>query len=124
MSVYVIWIDRHNAKLFEFSNEKMERKNLQARHQDHHTHRFDSMDVKRQELEFFGEVANEIRDPSRILILGPGMAKHHFRTYLVEHRPVLARTVMGCENVDHPTDAQIAALARSVFKISHAAASE
>ena len=117
MSIFVIWVDRENAKLFQFSNEKMERKNLTAHHTDHHTHQTTGLDHQNQEKAFFTQLATHLVDASRILILGPGVSKHHFQTYLMEHLPALSKKVVGCESVDHPTDAQIAALARKFFQL-------
>ena len=119
MSIFVIWVDRDHAKLFQFSNEKMERINLHASHQDHHTHRLDQIDQKQQDNSFFSEVAARLSEATRILILGPGVAKHHFQNYLTEHLPALAKKIAGCETVDHPTDSQIAALARKFFNMSN-----
>jgi len=122
MSVYAVWIDRSHAKLFEFSNEKMERRAIQGRHTDHHTHAQDSLDHKHQEWAFFKEVADQMSNADHVLVLGPGVAKHHFCNYLVEHVPALARKLVGCETVDHPTDNQIAALAKKFFKLGAAPA--
>jgi len=117
MSIFVIWIDREHAKLFQFSNDKMERKALHAKHPDHHTHVIGQLDLAQWEKTFFTEVANHLESSSQILILGPGIAKHHFQTYLMEHHPLLSKKVVGCEAVDHPTDGQIASLARRFFKL-------
>lgn len=108
MSVFVIWVDREHAKLFQFSGEKMERKLLQSSH---------------QERAFFSEAATHLKDASRVLILGPGVAKHHFQNYLLEHEPLLAKKVVGCETVDEPTDPQIAAFARKLFNMPAATSS-
>ena len=118
MSVFVVWIDREHARIFEISSEKMERKTIKAHHGDHHTHRLDSIDQKNQEWHFFQEVANFLGKADRLLILGPGVAKYHFRSYLGEHTPVLAKKLVGCETVDHPTDNQIAAYAKNFFDLS------
>ena len=115
MSIFVIWVDREHAKLFQFSQEKMERKNLQARHTDHHTHRQDSLDDKQHEHSFFSDLSSQISEAAKVLILGPGVAKHHFQNYLIEHQPGLAKKVVGCETVDHPTDPEIAAYAKRFF---------
>jgi stalled ribosome rescue protein Dom34 len=96
----------------------MERKTIQSRHTDHHTHQFDSIDHKNQEWHFFQEVATNLADADRLLILGPGVAKHHFRSYLVEHLPALAKKLVGCETVDHPTDNQIAAFAQKFLNMN------
>lgn len=115
MSIYVVWVDREHAKLFQFSQEKMERKSFQARHFDHHTHRLDGLDQRRQEAAFFSDVVSHLSEAAKLLILGPGVAKHHFQNYLGEHFPILAKKVVACETVDHPTDPQIAAIARKFF---------
>ncbi|MDR3608581.1 MAG: hypothetical protein P4M08_14555 [Oligoflexia bacterium] len=117
MSFTAIWIDRENAKLFHFSNSKMERVSLRSRHQDHHTHPFDQLDHQQQDRKFFAEIATHLADSTRVLILGPGVAKHHFQNYLVEQLPAVAKTIVGCETVDHPTGAQIAALAQKFFNL-------
>lgn len=118
MSIFVIWIDHEQAKLFHLSHEKMERSHLRSRHQDHHTHRMTALDQEQNEHPFFSEVVQHFNgDSSKILILGPGVAKHHFLNFLQEHHPGLARKVAGCETVDHPTDLQIAALARKFSKM-------
>ncbi len=116
MSMFVVWIDREHAKLLQFSQEKMERKNLQAHHQEHHTHALDALDLQRQEREFFARIGVELENAGKTLILGPGLAKHHFLNYLMENVPAVAKTVAGCETVDHPTDAQLAAYAMKFFK--------
>lgn len=118
--IFVVWIDREHAKLFQLSREKMERTSLKARHTEHHTHAGDHFDIQQRENRFYDEVADRLSQASQLLILGPGIAKHHFRTYLNEHRPSLGRSVVGCETVDHPSDGEIAALARRFFKMGEA----
>lgn len=122
MSVSVVWIDREHAKIFQISQEKMERKTIRSKHVEHHTHSIEDLDRMRFERVFFSDVAKSIEDASSILILGPGLAKHQFQTHLIEHHPLLAKRIAGCETVDHPTDAQIAAMAQSFFNLQSAAA--
>lgn len=120
-SVSVVWIDREQAKVFQISQEKMERKSIRAKHVEHHTHSIEEIDRARFARAFFTEVAKDLEGASSILILGPGLAKHQFQTHLVEHHPMLAKRIAGCETVDHPTDAQIAAMAQTFFKLQTAA---
>jgi stalled ribosome rescue protein Dom34 len=116
MKATVVWVDKEQAKLFHLTEEKMERESIRAPgHPNHHTHGKDQLKDSQQDRRLFSEVANKIKGSTSILILGPGVAKHHFRNYLAEHQPALSRKVVGCETVDHPTDAQIAALARKFF---------
>ncbi len=115
MSIYVVWVDREHAKLFQFSRDKMERKSFESKGIEHHTHAPDGIDQKTRERKFFGELISHFQEPSKLLILGPGVAKHHFQNYLTEHHPALAKIIAGCETVDHPTDGQIAASAKKFF---------
>lgn len=118
MSLFVIWLDGSHAKLFQFLGEKMELRTLHSHHSDHHAHSSDQMDKAQQERKFYNEIAHKLADASQILILGPGVAKNHFQTYINEHYPAFAKLVVGCETVDHPTDKQIISLAKSFFKIA------
>ena len=113
MSLYAIWIDRQEAKLFEFTREKMERSQIHARNPEHHGV---------NEHKFYAEVASHLAGADQILILGPGVAKHHFQNHLMEQIPLLAKKIVACETVDQPTDAQIGALARKFFRMGYSPA--
>jgi stalled ribosome rescue protein Dom34 len=116
MADVVIWIDRENAKIYDVSGKEREKINLHERHTDHHTHQFDQFDQVRIGKSFFAEVITHLTGSERLLILGPGVARHHFWNFLAEQRPMVAKKVVGCETVDHPTDKQIAALATKYFR--------
>ena len=116
MSCFIVWIDRAGAKVIQFSREKMERKTLKSHSHDHHTHELDSQDMERKEKKLFQEVVESLSPASQILILGPGVVKHHFQNFLNEHHPLLSKKVVGCETVDHPTDPQIAAQAMKYLR--------
>lgn len=115
MTAVVIWVDRQHAKLFLFSEVKMERQTVHADQPEHHTHSQDQLDAARKERKLFAAVVDRIQEARALLILGPGVAKHHFHNYLSEHVPALARKVIACETVDHSTDAQIADMAMKYF---------
>lgn len=116
MTVSVVWLDREHAKLFHFSEEKMERETCHASRHDHHTHKLDQNEY--EDVTLYDSVANKLQNAKRILILGPGTAKTHFLTRLKERYSSLAKRVVGCETTDHPTDGQIAAYAMKYFKKS------
>lgn len=117
MSIFVVWLDQEHARIFQFSNEKMERTQLRARHTDHHTHRPDSLDHQNHERAFFALLSTHLESAGQLLILGPGLAKNHFQKFLIENIPTLAKAVVGCEDSDHPSDGQIASLARKFFRL-------
>lgn len=95
----------------------MERKSVDAGHIEHHTHAPDALDLRGREKGYFTDITDQILGAARILLIGPGVTKHHFLTYLQEHFPGLAKRVLGCETVDHPSDVQIAAMARKAFRL-------
>lgn len=112
----VVWIDRDHAKIFEISDERMERIVLHARTPDHHTHRLDA--DEKESPKFYEEVSQRLGDATKVLILGPGIARKHFHTFLEERHPDIAKKVIGSETVDHPTDHQIAAFATRFFRLN------
>lgn len=116
-NVSVLWLDRQHAQLFNFGELGFqEARKFKAHHTEHHTHARDAFDTQREESAFFRDLAKALEGSDKVLILGPGMAKHHLRSYLMEQWPMVARRIDRVENSDHPTEAQIAALARSYFE--------
>jgi stalled ribosome rescue protein Dom34 len=65
----------------------------------------------------FQEVSQQISLAQQILILGPGVAKHHFQNFLNEHHPSLSKKIVACEAMDFPSDFEIADCATHFFKI-------
>jgi stalled ribosome rescue protein Dom34 len=112
MSNFVIWLDQAHTKIFEFSRERMERKNIYS---DLRL-KIDQIDLQRQERKYFSEIYNNISQASKLLLLGPGITKHHFQNYLQEQAPALSKKIIGIETTDHPTDAQIATFAGRFIK--------
>jgi stalled ribosome rescue protein Dom34 len=115
MSLLAVWVDREHAKIFRFSANGLTHTNYVSHEPRHHTHDLDQKDHFVFEKHFFKEFTHELLGAEQILILGPGVAKHHFRNYLIEHHPEFAKNIVGCETVDHPTDAQIISEARKYF---------
>src|SRR3989344_6662252 len=115
MKPTILWIDREHAKIFEFSEAGMEQKKLQAHRHDHHLHPRDNQRHQTEEVHFFPQIVEQIKDATDLVIVGPGVARYHFQTYLAEHSPSIARKILACESADHPTDKQMIALAKQFF---------
>jgi stalled ribosome rescue protein Dom34 len=119
---YAIWLDSMHAKLFPITNgEGHEHKTLKAHGADHHTHQSNHNDVEQKEKKLFLEVAAEISSASQIVLMGPGDAKIHFQTFLNGHNAGLAKKIIACETVDHPTDPQLVAQAMKLFTVESSA---
>lgn len=69
----------------------------------------------RSEHEFFGKVCDSLDGISRVLVTGSHTSIADFRHYVDKHRPQVSPRIAGYEVVDHPTDNQLVALARSYF---------
>lgn len=115
MSSYVVWLDTEHAHLHKFTVDGIDQKDFKRHSQSHHTHGHLD-DVKNSEA-FYHGLAEKLADADRILLIGPGLGKTHFKAHLDAHHHVkLASKVVGVETVDHPTDNQIDAFARKFFK--------
>lgn len=64
---------------------------------------------------FFDEIAESLSTTSEVLVVGPGNAKTAFATYVQARHPDLAKRIVGVETLDHPTDGQLLAHARTTF---------
>jgi hypothetical protein len=113
-----VWLDHHEAHFFRIESDASEASTLPASH--HHVRRHPDRnaahpdhpdDMKR----FFREVAAAVDSADEILVVGPSTAKLQFVRYVNAHAPKLEPRIVGVETVDHPTDAQFAALARRYF---------
>ncbi|HYX33400.1 MAG TPA: hypothetical protein VE954_09825 [Oligoflexus sp.] len=114
---YIVWLDSEKAQIFGLNTTGIEKSNVKKSGIDHHSH--DKKDhTNDSHLEhFYRDVATKINDAVQLLIMGPGVAKSHFKNYLESHHASgLSKKVIGIENSDHPTDNQILATARGFFK--------
>lgn len=110
----VVWLDREHAKVFDWINGVPELRKLDFSPKNHHTHRLQG--DEKESRKFYHEIAQALESADAILILGPGMAKYHFRNHLAEHHPMLLKKVVGCEASDHMTEHQIAAYGANFFE--------
>ena len=107
----VLWIDHQHAQLLQLQADVAQAQKFKA-HQ-HHTSQHNSQ--VRTEHEFFGTVCDALADIKEVLVTGSHQAQADFRHYVDKHRPHIAPRIAGWETVDHPTEGQLAALARKFF---------
>ena len=113
MPLTAIWIDQSHAKIFNLSPEHLTTEKKLKHHEiRHHTHAIDQIEAQFHEHEFQKIILKLVADAEQILLLGPGVAKTHFQHFLDTRHPAIAKKVVACENMDHPTDPQIAAFAK------------
>ena len=107
----VVWIDHHSALVQEISSDQVEAHKVKEH--AHYTRQHQS--GVRTEHEFFGEVCDALAGVSEVLVTGSHQAQADFRHYVEKHRAALGPRIVGWETVDHPTDGQLVALARTYF---------
>ena len=114
----VVWIDHHSAQVLQFDAEHVQAQKVKAH--SHHTKQHGS--TVRTEHEFFAEVCDALAGIPELLITGAHTAQADFKHHVEKHRPALLAQITGYETVDHPSDAQLVALARKYFvKFDHMA---
>lgn len=117
MSHYVIWIDSEKALIFNLTTKGVIKSRLNKKIIDHHTHDKHHNHGDPATDHFFHDLGGVLKDAKEILLLGPGLAKTHLKTYWEKHhQETLAKKIVGIENSDHPTENQILATARSFFQ--------
>jgi stalled ribosome rescue protein Dom34 len=115
----VIWIDHHEARVFQFSPSEVEKLVLHPDHPTRHIHhKANSIGSGHapEDHNFFQAIVGAITDSSAVLITGPGNAKNELVKHIDQHAARLMKNIAGVETVDHPTDAQLVAHARHYFK--------
>lgn len=119
MSSCVIWLDSQNAKVFHVSAAGVQKKELH-RHGTSHSNGHVETHAKSEEEKFYHEVAQAVGHAEELLVMGPGVAKSHFKTHLENHRHQdLMKHLIGVESLDSVSDNQVLEAARKHFKKFH-----
>ena len=107
----VAWVDHQSAQILQFDAEHVQADKVKAH--THHTRQHGS--EVRSEHEFFAAVCDAMAGIAEVLVCGPKTGMSDFKHYAEKHQPAVAARLMGYEPVDHPSDKQLVALARSFF---------
>lgn len=117
MNDCVVWLDSEKAMIFNLKADGIEKSHIKKSNVDHHTHNKKANHGDPHIEKYYRDLSEKLSSVDHLLILGPGMAKTHFKTHLDNHESKdLAKAVVGVENSDHPTDNEILAEARKFFK--------
>jgi stalled ribosome rescue protein Dom34 len=112
----VVWLDHNEARVlflheddarFETQHLKATTSHAHNHHNDHH---------HGPDKPFFEAILRALAPAREVLLTGPGLAKTQLRKHAEDHAKEMAARIVGVENLDHPTEAQLAALARKIFR--------
>ncbi|MEY3524394.1 MAG: hypothetical protein RIR92_459 [Pseudomonadota bacterium] len=109
MSTYhaIVWIDQQEAHVLMFDREHVETQRIRSRsHQGKHT----------DSHSFFKEVSDQLAGTHEVLLTGPGAARTEFKQWCGLHAKGAAHAIVDNVASDHPSDAQLVAMARQYFK--------
>ena len=112
MSTYhaIVWIDHQEAHVLMFDREHVEAQRIRSR--SHHSHQGKHTDAH----SFFKEVSDQLTGTHEVLLTGPGEARTEFKQWCNLHAKGAAHTIVDNVASDHPSDAQLVAMARQYFK--------
>ena len=96
----VVWMDHQEAHVLMFDREHME------------SHQGKAGDT----AAFYAEVAKALAGAREVLLTGPGLARKEFQDWCNSHQKGMAGTVVDSIVSDHPSDAQLVAMAKQYFK--------
>jgi stalled ribosome rescue protein Dom34 len=106
----VVWMDHHEAHVVMFDREHVQAQRIHSR--SHHKHQGKVGDA----LAFYQDIAKALTGTHEVLLTGPGLARQAFRSWCQQHQADTAQTIVDSIASDHPSDAQLAALAKQYFK--------
>ena len=106
----IVWMDHTEAHAVMFDREHMEAQRIKSR--SRHKHQGKSDD----HTGFFTEVAHALQGSQEVLLAGPSLARNQFRDWCKTHQAAIAAKIVDSISADHPSDAQLVALARQYFK--------
>lgn len=118
----VVWIDHHEARIFHFNVSEIDRLVLQPHNPTRHIHHKANTVGSGHAAEdhtYLQKVARAIADAGAILVTGPANAKTELVKHIERHMPALRAKIAGVETVDHPTDGELVAHARTYFASDH-----
>lgn len=120
MQSLAVWLTSDEARIFKFTPGGVETQHMRRHGQKHpaeslgRNHGKDAGDAEH----FFHEVAEQlVKDKAdHWLIVGPGLAKTHFKHHIETHHKPLTKRIIGVETMDKATDGEITNFAHDFFK--------
>ena len=111
MSTYhaIVWIDHQEAHVVMFDRAHVEAQRIHSR--SHHSHQGKHADA----ASFFKEVSDKLHGTHEVLLTGPGSARTEFKHWCAQHDKNAAHAIVDNVASDHPSDAQLVAMARQYF---------
>ena len=123
----IVWIDHHEARIFEFNEEEADKAVVKPKHPVKHLHtKGGSLSSWRapEDKAYFKSVADHLKPVHEILIVGPANAKLAFVKYLHDQERGISDKVVGafCPQLFQKRRSHVAANGLMVRGVSRQAA--
>jgi len=106
----IVWMDHSQAHVLMFDKEHVEAQRVKARQQ--HTPKHGHVGADK---EFFQQIAGSLAGVTEVLLTGPANAKNEFRDFCKHQAHAVEKAIVDVVSSDHPSDAQLVAMARQYF---------
>lgn len=120
MKNFVVWLDSKNAHVFAMNSTGIVKNIVSKSDLDHHTRHKNDMRRDSNKEHYFSELSKSLKGADQILLMGPGLAKNHFKDHLTTHQAhTIAKKNIGIEKMEsfeHKTEKQMMAKAHKFFK--------
>lgn len=114
----VVWLDHAQAHVMHISPDDVEKSVVHPAHPHTHLHnKAGSIGSGRhpEDQAYYHAIVKALEGAQEILVLGPAKAKLELIKHVHRHDQGMSDKIVGVETVDHPTDAQLVAHARTYF---------
>jgi hypothetical protein len=115
----VVWLDHHEARIFQFNRDEAECAVIRPHEPNIHLHHHAGSNTDGrapEDQDYYGRVAGALAGSKEIPVVGPATAKLEFVKHATRRDADVADAIVGVETVDHPTDGELVAYARSYFR--------
>lgn len=120
MNTFVVWMDSKRAHIFNLKSAGIDKSTINKIEQDHHTRHKNDKRSDSSSAHYYRDLAAQLKGADQLLIIGPGLAKKHFKDHLTTHlASTLGKKIKGIENFEsfeHTTENQLIAKAHKFFK--------
>ena len=106
----VVWLDHQEAHVAFFDRDHAQTQHIHSKSQHKHQSKSTNMNG------YFADIAVAVKKCHEVLVTGPGLTRQQFKDWYEKHDQALSKVVVGSIASDHPTDAQLVAMARQYFK--------
>ena len=118
MTHEIVWIDHREARVLPLDADAVVVRTPQHVHRRHPKGESGAKEHPEDAKHFFHAVAQALAGATHVLVVGPSTARLELAHYAHEHDRALEAKIVGSETVDHPTDPQLVAYAKTYFNLA------